>query len=437
MKLAEIETKRTAKLVELQSLIDVRDTEAREFTAEEKPRFDALAAEVVVLNADYDREKKIDDLNIQKIKNRSGKNTPEGQAAKIYSISKAVNQLAGNRPMDGLELEMDQEAEREFTQIGKGSSGNLRIPSFMMKVKGKNVIGQQRDLTAAGAATGDELVEDLNVGHIFGLNIMPKVMQLGATVLTGLTGDVHFTKTGVATAVWAAAENTASTETTPGTYRVSMTPKRVTAFTDLSKTLLTQKPGFVDAWIQRELEVATNVLFDATAINGAGSGGAPTGILNFGSGVNSVAMGTDGGTPTRAKLIEMETLIAEDNAGDLGSMSYLTTPGIRGYLKGLATDTGSGLFVWGGDNNLVGYPAYASNNVPSTLTKGASAGNCHAIILAVWDQLLIGQWGGMDITVDPFSRSKEFIVTLVINSLWDINARHLQAFCHMKDAKTS
>lgn len=441
-KLADLIAAKAAKERRLDELQALRIAESRDFSADEAAEWDRTIAEAEALNPEIVRLQQIEDRDKQSVRNRAAAAiaTPEEKVAKAFSMHRAVSVLAAGQQLSGAERELDQEGAKQFTESGRGSVGNLRLPDFMVNMKGRNVVGgqpQKRDLTAAGAATGDELVEDNWLAHVYGLNVMPKVLQLGATLLPGLTGDVHLTKTGVAAAVWAATENATSTETTPGTYRISMTPKRATAYTELSKTLMAQRPGFVDAWIKKELETALAVLLDSTAINGAGSGGAPTGILNFGSGVNSVAMGTDGGTPTRAKLIEMETLIGEDNAMDLGSLAFLTTPGVRGYLKDLRTDTGSGIFVWGGDNTLVGHPAFATTNVPSTLTKGASSGNCHAIILGVWDQLLIGQWSGTDLTVDPFTRAKDYVIQIIVNSLWDINTRHLQAFCHMKDAKTA
>ena len=433
-RLADLQPPLAKKDERLDQLQALRTNESREFTEAEKTEWSTLNSEIKSLADDIRIEQDIMKRDAQKARDVAAKESPEGKVAKRFSFHRAVTALSNGQQLSGVDREMDEEGARQFATSGRGSVGNLRLPDFMVNLKGKNVV---RDLTAAGAATGDELVEDNHIGHVYGLNVMPQVLKLGATFLPGLTGDVHLSKTGIASAGWAATENATASETTPGTYRISMTPKRATAFSELSKTLLAQRPGFVDAWIAKELETAIAVLLDSTAINGSGSSGAPTGILNFGNGVNSVAMGTDGGTPTRAKLIEMETLVAEDNAIDLGSMAYLTTPGVRGYLKNLPTDTGSGIFVWGPDNNLVGHPAFATTNVPSTLTKGASAGNCHAVILGVWDQLLIGQWSGTDLTVDPFTRAKDYMIVLTINSLWDINTRHLQAFCHMKDAKTA
>jgi len=435
MKLSELETKLANTETSANAMLDARDASGQEFTADQSIQFNALVAEVKSLKELIKAERAAEDLRIQRVKDSTAKAAPEAKIAEKYSFQAAIGGLLRGK-LTGVEAEMSQEAEREMraTGLSQGIQG-AGVPSWMVNVQGKNVYGsQKRDLTSGGAATGDELVEDNLMGHLYGLNVSPMIAQLGATVMRGLTGDVHFTKTGVATATWEG-ETDANAETTPGTYRVTLTPKRLGAFTDISKTILNQTAGFAEAIVKKELEMAIQVALDYAGIAGPGTGGSPTGITGFSS-VNSVAMGTDGGTPTRAKLIEMETKIAEDNA-IISNMAFLTTPGVRGYLKSLATDTGSGIFVWGGDNNLVGYRAEASNNVPSTLTKGASIGNCHAIILGCWDQLLIGQWGGIDLIVNPYSRARESVVEIVINSFWDIDAKYEQAFCVMLDAKTA
>lgn len=433
MNLSELEVIREGKKAEMAALLDARDQASRDFTTDEATRFDALEAEIVELNAKIDREKRAEEMRKQVARDKAATETPEQKLTKHYSFARALSGALRGK-VDGLEAEVSQEAanERKSSGISEGIQG-IGIPAWMVKNHGKNVMGpgQVRDLTSAGSGTGAELVPDLDLGHIYGLNIRPKVMELGATVLTGLTGDVYFTKTGTVSATWEG-EVDAGAEVTPSTARVTLTPNRLGCYAQISKTLLTQTGNLAEQFTRSEIETAIAVGIDAAAIAGNGTFNGVTGA----SDVNSVAMGTNGLAPTRAKLLEMEKLILEDNA-DLSSMAYLTTPGIRYFLKGLAVDSGSGLFVWGNDNTIVGIPAYASNNVPSNLTKGTSSGVCHAILLGCWNQLLIGQWGGLDIVVDPYSSSKNNMVDIVVNAHYGVNFRHGQSFAKILDALTA
>lgn len=436
MKLSELETKLDVAEKAATAMLDARDASGQEFTPDQAIQFKALVAEVKSLKDAVKTEKDAEELRKITARNSVAKETPEAKIAKKFSYADAISGLLRGK-VEGAAAELSQEAANEMRNAGisTGIQG-VGLPSWMVNFTGKNVNGkntmQTRDLSSGGAATGDELVEDNLIGHLYGLYIQPKVAGLGAQVRTGLTGDVHFTKSGVATAVWES-ENSAADETTPSTARVSMSPKRLAAFTDISKTLLTQTNGMAEDIVKFELGRALSTALDAAAINGSGS--APTGILGLSTDINSVAMGTDGGTPTRAKLLDMWSAIAADNA-DIDQLAWLTTPGIKAYLMGLVVDAGSGRFVWENDN-VLGYNAVASNNVPSTLTKGTSVSVCHAIILGVWNQLVIGQWGGVDILVNPYTRAKENILEVVLNANFDVKVKYEQAFCYMKDAKTA
>jgi len=74
--------------------------------------------------------------------------------------------------------------------------------------------------------------------------------------------------------------------------------------------------------------------------------------------------------------------------------------------------------------------------VPSTLTKGNSD-VCSAIIFGNFADLLIGQWGGMDIVVDPYTQAPSGLVRLVINSWWDVLVKRAASFAAMQDALTA
>lgn len=329
MRLSELENDLGATKKSMRDMIDTREREARDFTPVEETTFDALEAKALDLSTKIARERKIEADNKERALNSVAKETPEAKVAKRFSYTAAIGGLLRGK-VEGAAAELSQEAANEMRAAGisTGIQG-VGLPSWMVNFTGKSVNGlntmQKRDLTSGGAATGDELVEDNLLGHLYGLYIQPKVAALGADVRTGLVGDVHFTKSGVSTAVWES-ENSAADETTNSTARVTATPKRLAAFTDISKTLLTQTNGMAEDIVKFELGRAVATALDAAAINGSGS--APTGILGLSTDINSVAMGADGGTPTRIKLLEMWSAIEADNA-IIGDLAWLTTPGIK------------------------------------------------------------------------------------------------------------
>ena len=366
---------------------------------------------------------------------RANRETEQSKIRKRYSITRAIRMAANGEQFDGVEKEMQDLATEEGRSDGKPMEGNLRIPSML--IRNNHEEPERRTTMVAGTANvgGNSIATDLSTDVIPFLDPQLQVEALGATVLTGLVGNVDIPKqTGISTAVWAS-EIASATETNPTIGLVQLRAKRLTAFTPISKTLMLQNSFSVEQMVRRDLNRAIRIAWDKAAINGTGSSNQPLGILNFSS-IGAVVGGTNGLAPTLSHIIDLETEIAVDDA-DMGSLAYLTTPGIRGKLKKTEQfSAGTGNPVWKG-GVLNEYKAVVSTQVPSTLTKGTSSGVCHAIIFGNWAELLLAQWGGLDITVDPYSRSKEAIVELVVHSWVDVGVRHEQSFAAMKDALIS
>lgn len=259
------------------------------------------------------------------------------------------------------------------------------------------------------------------------------VNQMGARMLSGLAGNVAIPRmTGGATAYWVA-ENSAPTESQQAFDQVSLTPKTVGAFTDVARRLLLQSSIDVESLVRSDLAAVLALAIDLAAINGSGSSNQPRGIINT-SGIGSVAGGTNGAQPTFSNMVDLESAVANANA-DIGTLAYLTNAKIRGRLKQTqrfaSTD---GVGVWTEQNSVNGYTAYASNQVPSTLTKGTSSGVCSAILFGNWADLIVGMWGGLDLMVDPYTGSTAGTVRVVALQDVDVAIRHPESFAAMLDA---
>lgn len=409
----------------------------RQTELSEKVLSEAEEAEWNTLESEFDKNKK-ELQRRETLRNRAASFAEAGiqnaeqqefkKAKERFSITKALRSQLKNGKLDGVEKEFHEEAENEARGFG-GSISGVGIPSSMFRP-------EKRDLTV-GTGTQIGYTVATNVGEMVPY-LQPRLQTaaLGATVLSGLTSNVDLpVNDAIAAATWEG-ETDANAETNPTVSRIQLTPKRLGAFIDYSKQLLVQSSIGVDSFVQSQLNSAIQIALDAAAINGSGSGGQPTGILNT-SGIGSVAMGTNGAVPTYAKLVDTITEVAVDNA-DFGNLAWLTTPGIRGVLQKTALDSGSGLFVWERlqQNSLLGYRAEVSTNVPSTLTKGSSS-DCHAIIFGNWQQLLIAQWGGLDLLVDPYTQGTQSLIRVIANSWWDIALRQAASFAAIKDATLS
>ena len=89
------------------------------------------------------------------------------------------------------------------------------------------------------------------------------------------------------------------------------------------------------------------------------------------------------------------------------------------------------------DNGMVnGYPCEWTNNVPSNLTKGTSSGVCSAMIFGNWEDLWIGQWGGIDMVVDPYTLALNADVRFVLNAWHDVKVVNPGSFAVCADITT-
>jgi HK97 family phage major capsid protein len=152
---------------------------------------------------------------------------------------------------------------------------------------------------------------------------------------------------------------------------------------------------------------AMAVAYEAAVINGDGTN-KPTGILGT-SGIQDVAIGTNGGAPTLAKILELIQKVGSANA-DLTNAKFLTNPKVVAKLKQIPIDSGSGAMLmaygnyFGGVQNVIdGYPVQVTSNVPSTLDKGSSSDVCSALIFGDFSQVVTAQFGGLEISVDEIS----------------------------------
>lgn len=294
-----------------------------------------------------------------------------------------------------------------------------------------------RDLVVGTSTAGGHLVatELLASSFIDILVNAMKVMSMGTTMLTDLQGNIAIPRaTSGSTGYWVA-ENGAPTESQQAFDQVALTPKTCGAFVDYSRRLLLQSSIAVEAFVRMDIARTIALMIDLAAISGTGSSNQPRGILNT-VGIGSVAGGTNGLAPTWDHVVDLESALATANAPS-GSLGYLTNAKVRGKLKKTQMFASTnGMPVWNG-NELNGYRAEVSNQVPSTLTKGSSSGVCSAIIFANWADLLIGMWGGLDIMVDPYTGSTSGTKRVVALQDVDVSVRYAASFAAMQDALTT
>lgn len=338
------------------------------------------------------------------------------------------------------EAGFEMEASRALAQkLGREPQG-IYVPGEVLRYQSRN----QRDLVAGTPANGGNLVatEHHADSFITLLRNRSHVINLGATTIGDLVGNVAIpSQAGAASAFWVA-EGGAPTESQQTFGQVPLTPKTVGAFTDFTRRMLLQATPDIESIVRADLAGIIGVEMDRVAIAGSGVSNEPLGILNA-SGIGSVAIGTNGGAITWTHVLQLEEAIANANA-DEGALAYMTNNKARRALKGttkVSGDAGAG-FIWSdeardaaGYGTLNGYRSAASNNVPSNLTKGTGT-NLSAMIFGNWADVLIGQWGGLDLLVDKITHGTSGGTRVIALLDADIAIRRAASFAAIKDATT-
>ncbi len=355
---------------------------------------------------------------------------------KNYSITRAIMSMAtSGRVEAGFEREVSADIAKRMGRDPAGlylpfNLGAHREMAAQVRAQTGNVAGTT-SLGGAGVQTSVvELIELLRAAAV--------TVGLGARVMSGLQGNVQFPRQITANGFTWEGENpgTAKALTAATLDSFTMSPKTGMIASSYSKQFLQQSSFSVEQFVREDLAQTAGLGVDIAVINGSGSGNQPTGIMNL-SGVETEVMGTHGAQLAWSNLVSYETKQAINNAAQ-GRLAFLTTPGVRGRLKNTLKNTVTGSeYLWGASNELNGYPAVASNQVPSNLTKGTSTTICHGVIFGNWLELLIGMWGeALDITVDPYTAAAEGMVRVIAQTMMDTNARHPKSFVVTKDALT-
>jgi HK97 family phage major capsid protein len=392
-------------------------TTAETFGDEQRTQFDAKQIEVNTLEADIlrfeeaEKNKRSAPQPVSMPVVMSTGTSEDDEKAKMFRFGDVLSSVMDGTPT-GAVKEMHQEALRRSVAsgFGKQPTSGINIPLDFWSIN-------RRDVTAGGSTTGAKYVATQKLSFIDALRNDIVMMNMGTTMLTGLSSNISIPRKTAGAAVAAAAENTTSTETTPTVDEITLSPKRITAFTDVSNQAIIQATPDLLSLTENDLYMATLVELQRQLIHGAGSGGEMTGLLaTSGIGTESTA------AVTYAICLAIEEQVAADNAMT-GNLGWITNTLVRKFLKSKEEFSSTGLKVWANDNTIDGYPAYATNSVSRVIGGSASA-----LIFGNWADFIIGQFGAINLQKNVEVKSKEALTEIVIHSWWDCAVRHAESF---------
>lgn len=364
---------------ELNSMLDNAEKEQRKLTEDETTRFEALNTEIRNL------DKQIIDIK---------KETKEVRKMGKFSLLKAINDIANNRQLDERALEVVNQGITEMRKAGQNYSGQIQLPLEERATVQATVEGQ-------GAET---VAEDL-LNILEPLRAKLVLAQAGASYMTGLVGNISIPAYSGSQVTWEG--EVADAKDGAGTFtEVKLEPHRLTAYIDLSKQFLIQDSVSAEEMLKRDIVNAIANKLEATILGSKTIVNAPEGLLN--------GVVADSEAITYEDIVAMETELEEANVR--GDIKFVVSPSAKAKLKTTKLDAGSGKFAMEG-NEVNGYPVLCTSAVAG---KGVIYGN--------FNDLVIGQWGGIDLTVDPYTQAANGKVRLVINAYFDAKPRRAESF---------
>lgn len=362
----------------LAELIANGQKEERELNEEETSQMAEIRSAIDEINAqiaEIEAENRTIEIN----------NNTENKEIRTMSLVKMINAVVEGRNFTEDEVKAIAEARADFAKSGLQSNGQIVYRSVMATVDGQGKETVAEDKWNLEVAVRNNLV----------------ATKMGADFVGGLVGDVSIPKYAGSNVMWKGETETADNGRGAFT-EVNLAPKRLTATLDVSKQFLLQNSADVEAILIRDLAEAVAEKLDKTIFGAeGGDGNKPAGLFE---GV---------GAEKALSEVTYDDVLALEEGVELANGSnymFLVNPKVKFALKGTQMANGLQMVFNGGE--IDGYKTISSNSVAD---KG--------MICMDPRELVIGQWGSYDITVDPYTKAADGQVRLVINAYFDAKVR--------------
>ena len=354
-----------------------------------------------------------------------------------YSLGRMVQaQVRGDWSEAGFEREMHQEIER---RTGKASQG-VYVPDFAWR---SGVMTTAATGGISGENVSDSFVPTIQRGDLFieALRAKQVMANLGVTFMGGLTNRISIPKIATGAAAGFVEEAADVSDQSPTDAAVTLQPRTLGAYAQVSRLLALESIPSIEQIVQDDLLRSIADKIEYYAIQGSGSSGQPTGILNNGSVGNvDISASTDVDALTWADITTLVQTVEQANGVvNQAALGWLSNPKVKAKLANTARvgSTDSVMLLNDPWNNLYGYRAEFTSNVPSDLDPGDGGSDASALIFGDFSQLMVGLFGAPSVIVDPYTNSKSGDVVISIMQEVDVALRNAVSFAKTDEVSTA
>lgn len=277
-----------------------------------------------------------------------------------FSLLKAIKAVAENRSIDDVTAAVNNAGMKEMRKAGLNTIGQIYLPTEKRAV---SVASEGVDVVATDLY---DIIEPLRAKNV--------LLNAGAKFYTGLSNNVQLPVMTGANVGWAGEVGEAADGGT-SFGNVQLTPKRLTAFVDISKMLLAQDSIGVENAIRMDLINAINSKLEATILGKeAKTADRPAGMFNG----KTLVKVTD-----FEGLVGLEALVEEKNV--LGDIAYIASPSAKASFRNMMKGSKGTAQLAYIDSSLDGTPVYSTSNVAAK-----------QFVVGDFSNLAIGQFGGIN-----------------------------------------
>lgn len=378
----EIQDKKAQLKKRANEICEQCKVEIRDFNEAEQTEIDNIKSQIEELNDELrkldvtvsseDKKEEITNINSRKKMNKE------------FRLIKAINDIANNRNLDAASTAVVNAGAEEMRKAGLSFGGQIQLP-----VEKRDVVTVENEGEDVVVTDFTNILEPLRAKNV--------LVQAGARYLTGLVGDVQVPLMGASNVTWEG-ETAAAQDGAPTFDHLKLQPKRLTAYVDVSKQFLVQDSLDAEALIRQDIVNAINSKLEATILgSSAGTATQPEGIFYSESALTSIS--------DFAGVCDLEADVEDANV--MGECKYVMSNKAKAAFRNMAKSTKSTQLVM--ENGAIdGTPVLNTSHVEG---KNVAYGD--------FSNLAIGQWGAIDLTVDPFSQATNGKVRLVINAFFD------------------
>lgn len=398
----EITDKKEQLKLRCKEIISTCKLEIREMTEDEEKEFNDAKEEIKSLNEQLEElHKRLEEYEKEPIEDEE-EHIEENKRYKTTNIStnmntnfrliKAINDIANNRSLDNVASAVINKGTEEMRKSGLSYGGQIQLPTEELRAA-ITVESEGEDIVATDLYS---IIEPLRAKNV--------LVNAGAKFLTNLVGDVQVPVMGASNVTWEG--EVADAKDGAGAFSsVKLQPKRLTAYIDISKQFLVQDSLSAEALIRQDLINAINSKLESTILGSETGANQPSGMFN---GITATSV-TD-----FAGVCNLEAAIEDANV--IGECKYVMSNKAKAAFRNMAKSAKSTQLVMEG-GMIDGTPVLNTSNV-----EGKN------FIYGDFSNLAIGQWGAIDLTVDPYTKAAQGQVRLVINAYFDAKVLRPEAF---------